>query len=46
MVRAHSLPDMANFITGASKAGFEYATVFPQEALTLLFIVCDTVSSK
>ena len=34
MVRAHSLPDMAHFITGASKAVFEHATVCPQEALT------------
>ena len=29
------MPDMANFITGASKAVFEYATVCPQEALTV-----------
>ena len=34
MVRAHSLPDMAHFITGASKAVFEHATVCPQEAPT------------
>ena len=34
MVRAHSLPDMAHFITGASKAVFEHATVCRQEALT------------
>ena len=32
MVRAHSLPDMAHFITGASKAVFEQVTVCPQEA--------------
>ena len=30
----HSLPNMAHFITGASKAVFEYATVCPQQALT------------
>ena len=35
MVRAHSLPDMAHFITGAGKAVFEYATICPQEALTV-----------
>jgi hypothetical protein len=36
MVRAHSLPDMAHFITSASKAVFEHVTVTfgPQEALT------------
>ena len=34
MVRAHSLPDMVHFITSASKAVFEQATVCPQETLT------------
>ena len=87
---AHSLADMAHFITGASNAVFAHSTVCPQEALTgeqdgdlpassahsppglrgrcpppllqlcqedlssfltffsraLLFMVCDTVSSK
>ena len=34
MVRAHSMPDMAHFITSASKAVFEHVTFGPQEALT------------